>query len=52
MKNTRLLYIASQIFKVLLIKSYMLQPGFRWVLRRGLQAREKSGEVVRVEKKL
>ena len=52
MKNTCLFYFISDVFKVLLIKSYMIQLGFRLVLRRGLKARGKSSEIVRVEKKL
>ena len=39
MKNTCLFYFVSQALKKLLIKSYMIQLGFMWVLRRGLEAR-------------
>ena len=52
MKNASLLYLTSHVFKVLLIKSYMIELDFRWVLIRGLEARGNSREIVRVEKNL
>ena len=42
MKTTCLFYFVSQVLKLLFIKSYMIQLGFRWVLRRGLEARGKT----------
>ena len=34
MKITCLFYFVSQVLKLLLLKSYIIQLGFRWVLRR------------------
>ena len=42
MKVTCLFYFVSQVLKLLLIKGYMIQLGFRWVLRRVLEARERA----------
>ena len=36
----------SQVLKLLFINSFMMQFGFRWVLRRGLETRGKSSEIV------
>ena len=33
-------------FEVTSYKGYMIELGFRWVLRRGLEAKEKSSEFV------
>ena len=38
----------SQILKLRLIKSYMIQLGFRWVLKRGLEAREKNWDILQL----
>ena len=46
MKITCLFYFVSQVLKLLLIKGYMIELGFRWVLRRGLKAKGKSSEIV------
>ena len=37
-----LFYFVSQTLRTLLIKDYIIQLGFRWVLRRRLEARGKS----------
>ena len=42
MKIKCLFYFLSQVLKLLLMKSYIIQLGFRWVLRRGLEARGKA----------
>ena len=39
-------YFVSQVFKLLLIKGYMIQLGFSWVLRRDLQARGEISEIL------
>ena len=43
---TCLFCFVSQVLKLLLIKSYMIQLGFRWILRKELEARAKSSEIV------
>ena len=46
MKITCLFYFVSQVLKLLLTKSYTIQLSFSWVLRRGLEARGKSSDIV------
>ena len=52
MKITCLFYFVSQALKLPLIKNYMIQLGFRWILRKELEARGKSSEIGCVEKNL
>ena len=42
MKITCLFDFVSQVFKLLLMKGYMIQLGFRWILRRGLEGGERA----------
>ena len=50
------IFVFCNCFFVALYKlfseTYMIKLGFRWVLRRGLDARGKSSEIVRMEKNL